>query len=57
MDDDYSTSSGIVEISPGSKDYAFWRWLIEQERFCTGGLDAAAVAKAREEFHGLDNPP
>lgn len=57
MDDDYSTSSGFVEIPPGAKDYAFWRWVIEQERFCRGNLDAAAVAKAKEEFKRLGPSP
>jgi hypothetical protein len=57
MDDEYSTSSGIEEIPPSSKDYTFWRWVIEQERFCQGGLDAAAVARAREEFDKLDRSP
>jgi len=47
--DDCSHSSALIEVPPTAEAYAFWRWVVTQERFARV-LDERAVADARAEF-------
>ena len=51
--DDNGHWSAMMEVPPTAEDYAFWRWVVAEHRFCRV-LDQQAVAVARAAFGNAD---